>query len=201
MTKRILPFVCALFVLSFLDRVNLSYAALDMTRELGFGPSVYGLGAGLFLSATCFLRCRSQDLLQAQCSLLVVRHANSLGHCRHRYGDHTYRSRFLCLPHSSRSSGSGLLPGHHRLSERLVSERDRARAIGALAVGLPAANLIGGPISGFLLSQHWLQITGWRWLFIMEGLPSVIAGILTYRFLFDSPAQSGGWRTKNAIGS
>ncbi|MEO8658496.1 MAG: MFS transporter [Bryobacteraceae bacterium] len=67
---------------------------------------------------------------------------------------------------------------------------DRGRAIGALAVGLPAANLLGAPLSSWILRHNWFDIAGWRWLFVLEGLPSVVAGVLTLLYLADGPGQA-----------
>jgi MFS transporter, ACS family, tartrate transporter len=191
LTRRILPFVCALFILSFLDRVNLSYAAADMSRDLGFGPTVYGLGAGLFfigyfvfeLPAAGMVARRSARVWLAAMLVVWGFVAAAMGSVHSVREFYIYR---ILLGIAE----AGFFPGIIIYLNRWFPKKDRGRAIGALAVGLPAANLLGGPVSAFLLSRHWLNIPGWRWLFVVEGLPSVLAGIVTYIYLSDHPRQA-----------
>jgi ACS family tartrate transporter-like MFS transporter len=184
-----LPFVCALFVMSFLDRVNLSYAAADMTRDLKFAPYVYGLGAGLFFIGYLLLelpvtRLVAQGSPRFWLALMLVAWgaaATAMGFIN------SVRTFYACRILLGVAE-AGFFPGIIVYLSRWFPGRDRARAIGALAVGLPAANLLGAPLSGLLLAQHWFHIAGWRWLFILEGLPSVLLGFVAYKFLDDSPS-------------
>ena len=190
LTRRLLPFVCGLFILSFLDRVNVSFAELDMTRDLAFGPSVYGLGSGLFFVGYLLFEVPVAALLargSARFWLAVMLiawgfAAAAMGSIHSVKEFYTYRVLLGVAE-------AGFFPGIIIYLSRWFPKRDRARAIGALAVGLPAANLLGGPISAVLLSQHWLQIPGWRWLFVLEGLPSVIAGLFALHYLADGPRE------------
>jgi ACS family tartrate transporter-like MFS transporter len=195
LTRRILPFVTVLFILGFLDRVNLSFAAADMSRDLGFGPAVYGLGAGIFFLGYLVFEIPGARLVERRSARLwlgvmligwgiaatlmsVVRNVQEF-----------YALRILLGV-----AEAGFFPGIIIYLSHWFPRADRARAVGALAVGLPAANLFGGPLSGWLLNQSWLEVAGWRWLFFVEGLPSVIAGVATILYLKDRP-RDAHWLT------
>lgn len=196
LTRRILPFVCGLFILSFLDRVNLSYAALDMTRELKFDPSVYGLGAGLFFIGYLLFELPAATLVaKGSARLWLAAMMVAWGVAATAMGFIHSAAEFYTCRVLLGVAEAGFFPGIIVYLSCWFPKCDRARAIGALAVGLPAANLIGGPLSGLLLNQHWLHVSGWRWLFVMEGLPSIAAGFITYRYLNDSPRTAAWLRT------
>jgi ACS family tartrate transporter-like MFS transporter len=191
--------VCGLFILSFLDRVNVSFAGLDMTRDLAFGPKVYGLGSGLFfigylileVPITALLTRGSARFWLAMMMIAWGFAAAAMGTIHSVKGFYTYRVLLGIAE-------AGFFPGIIIYLSRWFPKRDRARAIGALAVGLPAANLLGAPLSAALLSHHWLQIPGWRWLFVMEGLPSVIAGLFALRYLADGP-RDATWLSRDEV--
>jgi ACS family tartrate transporter-like MFS transporter len=190
-SRRILPVVTGLFVLCFLDRVNLSYAALEMNRDLGLSPSVYGLGAGLFFLGYLVFEIPAARLVEKQGARLWLGvmliawgfAASLMGAVRGSGG-------FFSLRILLGVAEAGFFPGIIIYLSRWFSRKDRARAVGALAAGLPAANLIGAPVSGWLLRQHWLNLPGWRWLFMVEGLPSVLAGLAVLRWLTERPRDA-----------
>ena len=93
---------------------------------------------------------------------------------------------------------AGFFPGIILYLSFWFPNADRGRAIGALAVGLPAANLLGAPLSSWILRHNWFDIAGWRWLFVLEGLPSVVAGVLTLLYLADGPAQAS-WLSRQEL--
>jgi MFS transporter, ACS family, tartrate transporter len=191
--QRILPFVCLLFILSFLDRVNLSYAAFDMARDLRFSAEVYGLGAAIFFAGYLLFEIPASVLVErfsAYTSLAVMMVA--WGIAAGLMGFIRSKGEFYTLRILLGIAESGFFPGIIVYLSHWFVRADRARAIGALAVGLPLANLLGAPLSGSLLRQQWLSLPGWRWMFILEGLPSVVAGVLTLRYLTDTP-QEASW--------
>lgn len=195
LTRRILPFVTTLFILSFLDRVNLSFAALEMNRDMGFNPAVYGFGAGIFFWGYLLFEIPAARLVERRSArfwlgmMLIVwgLAATLMGTLRSVEEFYTYRVLLGIAE-------AGFFPGIIIYLSRWFPQADRARAVGALAVGLPAANLIGAPLSSWLLNQGWWNIPGWRWLFIVEGLPSVVAGFVTIMYLKDRP-RDAEWLT------
>lgn len=191
MTRRILPFVTVLFILSFLDRVNLSFAALDMTRDLGFGPSVYGFGAGIFFWGYLLFEIPAARLVErGSARLWLGVMLIAWGIAATLMGAVRGVAEFYVLRVLLGIAEAGFFPGIIIYLSHWFPNADRARAVGALAVGLPAANLIGAPVSSWLLSQNWWNIPGWRWLFIVEGFPSVIAGIVTMIYLKNRPSEA-----------
>ncbi|HEU0120859.1 MAG TPA: MFS transporter [Bryobacteraceae bacterium] len=195
LTRRILPFVSVLFILGFLDRVNLSFAAADMSRDLGFGPAVYGLGAGIFFLGYLAFEIPGARLVERRSAriwlgvmLIAWGIAATLMSAVQNVRE------FYVLRVLLGIAEAGFFPGIIIYLSRWFPRADRARAVGALAVGLPAANILGGPVSGWLLNQTWLAIPGWRWLFFIEGLPSVLAGVVTILYLKDRP-RDAHWLT------
>lgn len=190
-SRRILPCVTLLFILSFLDRVNLSYAALDMNRDLGFSPSVYGFGAGIFFLGYLLFEIPAAMLVEKRgARLWLGRMLIAWGIAATLMGVVRNTGEFYALRILLGVAEAGFFPGIILYLGRWFRKADRARAVGALAIGLPAANLIGAPLSGWLLRQHWLSVPGWRWLFLLEGLPSVIAGVATLLWLTDRPRDA-----------
>ena len=171
-----------------------------MTRDLGFGPSVYGLGAGLFFAGYLCLELPAARLVARGSApfwlgMMIIAWgmvATAMGFVHSVSEFYTYR---ILLGIAE----AGFFPGIIVYLSRWFPKKDRARAVGALAVGLPAANILGGPLSALLLRQHWLNLPGWRWLFVVEGLPSVFAGLFTLRYLADSPKEAG-WLSREEQG-
>jgi ACS family tartrate transporter-like MFS transporter len=173
-----LPTVLVLFILSFLDRVNLSYAALDMNRDLAFGPAVYGFGAGIFFLGYLLFEVPAAMLVEKKgARLWLGRMLIAWGIAASLMAGVRTTSEFYVLRVLLGVAEAGFFPGILLYLNNWFLKADRGRAVGALAVGLPAANLLGAPFSAWLLGQHWLNMPGWRWLFLIEGLPSVVAGL------------------------
>ncbi|MBC7926470.1 MAG: MFS transporter [Bryobacteraceae bacterium] len=177
--------------------MNLSFAALDMTRDLRLSPSMYGFGAGVFFWG--YLLC------EIPAARLVERRSASFwlgwmliawGCAATLMGTISTVAEFYVYRVVLGIAEAGFFPGILIYLSRWFPQADRGRAVGALAVGLPAANLLGAPLSSWLLAQTWLHLPGWRWVFITEGIPSVIAGVLVILFLKNRPCEAQ-WLTKN----
>ncbi len=159
--RRLLPFLFLLYVIAFLDRMNVSAAALQMPNDLGFSEGVIGLGAGIF-----FL---GYFLLEIPGALIVERCV----------------VRFLVG-----AAEAGFLPGVIVYLTHWFRYQDRAKAVAFFYAANPLSYVIGSPLAGLLLGLSWLGLRGWRWLFIIEGIPAVVVGMITIWYLTDWPGQA-----------
>jgi MFS transporter, ACS family, tartrate transporter len=191
-TRRLIPFLFLLYILAFLDRVNVGFAALEMNQTLGFGPSVYGLGAGMFFLGYCLFEVPSNLVLYrtgarvwiarimvtwglAACAMMLVHAPWSF-----------YLLRFLLGV-----AEAGFFPGIIFYLTRWYPARDRAHAYSWFLAAIPISGIVGGPLSGALLGLDGrLGLQGWQWLFLLEGIPSVVVGFLVLMLLPEQPADA-----------
>jgi ACS family tartrate transporter-like MFS transporter len=189
--RRLLPFLFLLYVIAFLDRINVSFAGLDMTRELGFSDRVFGLGSGIFFVGYVLLEIPGTLLVELwsarkwiariMISWGLVGSLTGLIHTAHQF----YWARFILGV-----AEAGFFPGVVVYLTHWYREQDRARAMAMFMSAIPIAQVIGAPISGALLRIHWLGYPGWRWLLILEGVPAVIAGFVALFYLTDRPRDA-----------
>jgi len=182
----------AMFCVNFLDRVNISFAALQMNRDLGLTPEVYGLAAGILFVTYTACEIPSNLLLERigagrwlariMVTWGIVAVATSFVHGRYSL----FAARGLLGV-----AEAGFAPGAMVYLMRWFPEADRGRAITTYLVGSPISLIIGGPLSAALLSMDgFAGLAGWRWLFILEGVPSVVLGVVAFWWLTDKPAQA-----------
>jgi len=188
---RLLPFVFLVYVVNYIDRVNVSFANLRMSADLGFSDRVYGLGVGLFYVSYVLFEIpgaivverwsASKWIARIMISWGLVTILTSIVHTAGQF----YMARFfLGLAEAS------FFPGMIVYLTHWFRLRERSRAIACLYAGLPAASLVGSPLAGWLLGVHWWSLAGWRWLFILEGIPAIVLGIVTIFYLTDRPSQA-----------
>ena len=191
-SRRLIPFLFLLYILNFLDRVNVGFAALEMNRDLGFGPAVYGFGAGVFFLGYCLFEVPSNLVLyragarrwiaRIMVSWGIVASAMIFVHATWSF----YFLRFLLGV-----AEAGFFPGIIFYLTYWYPARARARAYAWFLAAIPISGVIGGPISGALLSLDGvLGMQGWQWLFLLEGIPSVIVGVLVLVLLPDRPRDA-----------
>lgn len=189
---RIIPFVFLLYIVSFLDRINISFAALTMNNELAITSKQYGLVAGIFFIGYFLFEIPSNLLL-------------------HRIGARIWIARILItwgilatvtgLVHSVQQlyavrfllglAEAGYFPGIVLYLTYWFRQREQAQMIALFLTGIPVTSILGAPISGFILDHaHWLSLGSWRWLLILEGIPAVVCGVLTYFLLPSRPAEA-----------
>ena len=180
-----------IYVVNYVDRVNVSFANLRMSADLGFSDRVYGLGVGMFYLTYVLLEIPGAIIVERwSARKWIARIMTSWGVVTiitgfvHTAGQFYAARFFLGLAEAS------FFPGMIVYLTHWFSSRDRCRAIACFYIAVPTASLIGSPIAGWLLGVHWWSLTGWRWLFILEGIPAIILGIVTIFYLTDWPSQA-----------
>ena len=191
-TRRLLPFLFLLFMVCFLDRVNVGFAALQMNQDLGLSPAVYGLGAGIFFLGYVLCEVPSNLLLARMgarvwiarimitwglvaSAMMFVRGPLSL-----------YGLRFLLG-----AAEAGFVPGIIYYLSGWFPAAERARAIARFMAAVPLSGVVGGPLSGALLSLNGhLGLAGWQWLFLLEGVPAVVLGFVVLVYLTERPEEA-----------
>src|SRR6266446_4331816 len=189
--RRLLPFLFVLYVIAFLDRMNIGAAALQMPHDLGFSNGVIGLGAGIF-----FL---GYFLLEIPGALIVERWSAQrwIARIMISWGIVTVLMAFIHTPRQFYwvrflvgAAEAGFLPGVIVYLTHWFRYQDRAKAVAVFYAANPLSYVIGSPLAGLLLGLSWLGMRGWRWLFIIEGIPAVILGVITLWYLTDWPRQA-----------
>ena len=188
---RLLPFLFTLYLANYLDRTSVAYAAIGMTRELGFSDRVFGLGAGVFFISYVALQIPGALLVERwsarrMISLTMIAWGSmtALTALVHTPSE-LYVARFLLG-----AAEAGFFPGVIvYLSHWFVCE-DRAKVTSNFMSAIPLSFVIASPIAGLILGRSWLGIAGWRWLFILEGLPAILLGTIAFFYLTDLPGQA-----------
>jgi D-galactonate transporter len=189
--KRLLPFLFVLYVIAFLDRMNVGAAALQMPRDLGFSDGVVGMGAGIFFLGYFLLEIPGALIVERwSARKWIARIMISWGlvtvlmafiHTAHQF----YLVRFLVG-----AAEAGFLPGVIVYLTHWFRYADRGKAVAFFYAANPLSYVVGSPIAGLLLGLSWLGLRGWRWLFIIEGIPALILGVITIFYLTDWPDQA-----------
>lgn len=197
---RLLPFLFVLYVANYLDRTNVAYATLGMSRDLGFSDRVFGLGAGVFFISYLALQVpgalaiehwsarRVISAIMIAWGLLTV-----LTALVHTPGQ-LYLARFVLG-----GAEAGFFPGIVVYLSHWFIHEDRAKATSNFMAAIPLSFIIGSPIAGWILGRYWLGVQGWRWLFVLEGLPAVVLGAVALFYLTDWPRQAS-WLTPEERG-
>jgi MFS transporter, ACS family, tartrate transporter len=189
---RLLPFVFLLYIVNYIDRVNVSFANLRMSADLGFSDRVYGLGVGMFYITYVLFEIPGAVIVERwSARKWITRIMISWGVVTILTGFVHNATQFYAARFFLGAAESSFFPGMIVYLTHWFCARDRSRAIACLYAANPAAALIGSPLAGWLLGVHWQSLAGWRWLFILEGIPAIFVGIITYFYMTDRPAQAG----------
>src|SRR5579862_9642198 len=200
LTRRLLPFLFLLYIVAYLDRINVGFAALQMRGQLGFSDEVYGLGAGIFFAGYFFFQVPSNLALARFGArrwiavIMVVWGIISASMIFVGSPRDFYFLRFLLG-----AAEAGFFPGMILYLRQWFPSAARARAIALFMTAAPLAGVIGGPVSGLLLEVHKGHLMGWQWLFLIEGLPAIILGGVTLAYLTDRP-EIATWLTTEERG-
>ena len=188
---RLMPFLFLLYIVAYLDRINVSFAILQMRSQLHLSDEAYGKAAGMFFAGYFLFQIPSNLVLERvgvrrwiaglmvtwgliSCSMIFIRGPVSF-----------YSLRFLLG-----AAEAGFFPGMIVYMKHWFPASARARAVAWFMTANPLSGVIGSPISAALLGLHSRGFAGWQWVFLMEGLPAIILGVVVSFLLVDRPAQA-----------
>jgi MFS transporter, ACS family, tartrate transporter len=188
---RLLPFLFILYIVNYVDRTNLAYAALGMSRELGFSDHVFGLGAGIFFISYLALQIPGA-LLVEQWSARRMISASMIA-----WGSLTVLTALVHTPwqlYVARfvlgAAEAGFFPGIIVYLSHWFIFEDRAKATSNFMGAIPLSAVLGSPLAGWILGRGWFGFPGWRWLFVVEGAPAILLGVVAFFFLTDWPKEA-----------
>jgi ACS family tartrate transporter-like MFS transporter len=184
----VLP-LAALIVLSSIDRVNVSFAALRMNADLGLDPKAYGFGVGIFFAGYLLFQLPSASVLRGiGPRRWIATSVIGWGLAATAMAFVTQPLHFYALRFMLGMFESGFAPGVVWFVSQWLPQAYRARAVGLTLLAIPLSVIIGGPLSGALLALEVDGVASWRIMFAVEGIATVIAGIAALRWFSDSPA-------------
>ena len=193
-TLRLIPFLFILYIVAWLDRVNVGFAGLQMNSDLGFSSAAFGFGSGVFFLGYCIFEVPSNLVLHRVGArrwisrIMISWGAISTATVFVRTPPTFYLLRFLLG-----AAEAGFFPGVVYYLSHWYPEGQRARAIAAFMTAVPVSGVIGGPLSGALLTLNGLfGLAGWQWLFLVEGIPAIVLGIIVVIYLTERP-ETADW--------
>jgi MFS transporter, ACS family, tartrate transporter len=188
---RLLPFVFLIYIVNYIDRVNVSFANLRMSADLGFSDRVYGLGVGIFYVSYVLFEIPGAIIVERwSARKWIARIMISWGFVSILTGFVHSAGQFYAIRFFLGVAEASFFPGMIVYLTHWFRLRERSQAIACLYAAVPSASLVGSPIAGWLLGVHWPWLSGWRWLFILEGVPAIVLGIVTIFYLTDWPSQA-----------
>ncbi|MCS6809616.1 MAG: MFS transporter, partial [Bacteroidota bacterium] len=196
---RLLPFLFVLYIVAYLDRVNVSFAQLQMKSELGFSDAVYGLGAGIFFAGYILFEIPSNLILERVGAKFWIARImimwGIVSSCMMFVQSETW---FYVLRFLLGVGEAGFAPGIILYITYWYPSERRARVFSRYMIALAVSGVVGSPLSGWILHDMngingW---SGWQWLFLLEGLPAVLLGIVVLWYLDDSP-RTASWLTED----
>jgi len=188
---RLLPFVFLLYIINYLDRTSVAYAAIGMSRDLRFDDRVFGLGIGIFFLSYVALQIPGAMLAQRWsargmiCATMIVSGLLTALTAIVHTPAQLYLARFLLG-----AAEAGFFPSVIIYLGHWFIQEDRAKATGNFMAAIPVSLIIASPVAGWILSHNWFAIEGWRSLFFLEGIPAILLGTVAFWFLTDRPGQA-----------
>jgi ACS family tartrate transporter-like MFS transporter len=191
---RIMPLLILAYIINYVDRTNVGVAALTMNKELGLSATEFGFGAGILFAGYCVFEIPSNLALYtfgARRWLARIMVTWGLVSAATIFAEGPYS--FYALRFVLGAAEAGFFPGVAFFLTLWFPAAYRARIYAWFLIGVPASSLIGSPISGMLLGlDGWLGLSGWKWLFVVEGMPAVIVGLIILWVLADTP-ETAPW--------
>ena len=188
---RLLPFLFVLYIVNYLDRTSVAYAAIGMSRDLGFSDRVFGLGVGVFFIGYLALQIPGSLLAENWSARKTISGSMVM------WGSltaltalvHTPMELFLAR-FSLGLAEASFFPGVIVYLSHWFIQKDRAKAASNFLAAVPLSMMIGSPVAGWIVGHHWLGFAGWRWLFVLEGMPAVVLGAIAFAWLRDWPKDA-----------
>ena len=191
--RRLIPLIFAMMFFNYLDRINIGFAALEMNRQLGFSPGVFGFAGSVFFLGYMVLEVPSNLLLhRVGARRWVARILISWGVVAAVTAFVWNAWSFYALRFLLGTMEAGFLPGIAVYLTQWFPTRYRARAVGGYIIAGSFSAILGGPISTALMTyaNGPLGLQGWQWMFLAEGIPAVLLGLLTLWLMTERPAQA-----------
>lgn len=192
-TWKLIPFLCLCYLAAYLDRINIGFAKLQMASQLQLSEAAFGLGAGLFFVGYILFEVPSNLILQrVGAKVWIARIMITWGLLSAATLLVTTPTQFYVLRLLLGVAEAGFLPGVLYYLTLWFPSHRRGRIIALFMIGLPLSSVVGGPLSGWIMSRFdlWHGLHGWQWLFLLEGVPSILLGLLAFRQLPDSYQQA-----------
>src|SRR3954463_1325406 len=197
---RLVPFLCLLYTIAFIDRINVGFAALSMSTDLGLSPSAFGFGAGLFFIGYFLFEVPSNLILErVGARRWIARVMITWGIISTCFAFVAGPNSFYVLRFLLGVAEAGFFPGVILYLTYWFPKRYRGRVTAGFMTAIPIASFIAAPLSGVLLQLEGLGLKNWQWMFVLEGIPSVLLGLVVLRFLTDRPSQAT-WLTEEQRG-
>jgi len=191
-TWRLIPFVFVLYIFNFLDRSNVGLAALQMNRDLGFSARAFGLGAGIFFVGYSLFEVPSNlVLVRVGARRWIARIMITWGLLASALMFVRTPTQFYVLRFLLGVAEAGFFPAILYYLSQWYPASMRARSGAWFMIAIPLSGTIGGPFGGWLLGLNGrVGLAGWQWLFVIEGIPSVVLGLVVLRYLTEHPREA-----------
>ena len=190
--RRILPLLFLLYIVAYLDRINIGFAAFTMNQELGITSAQFGFLTGIFFCGYFLFEIPSNLILHRMgARLWIARILMSWGGIAMLGGLVHSASQLYVVRFLLGVAEAGFFPGIVLYLTYWFRQREQAQMVAWFLTGLPVATIVGAPLSGVILDHvHWLGISSWRWLLILEGMPAIGCGFLAWSLLPSRPAEA-----------
>lgn len=197
-TWRIVPFIMILYLIAYIDRVNIGFAAITMKEDLGFTASILGFGAGIFFLGYFLFEVPSNIILhKVGARIWIARVMVTWGIIAGGMAFVESSTSFYVMRFLLGVAEAGFFPGIILYLSYWFPARNRAGVIALFMAAAPIATAIGSPISAALLEMHGIMgLAGWQWMFLIEAIPAVILGIVVFFYMTDRP-EKAAWLKPN----
>ncbi|CEH29505.1 hypothetical protein AM501_23190 [Aneurinibacillus migulanus] len=196
-TRRIVPFLFVLYIISYLDRANIGYAALEMNEALGLTSQVFGIATGIFFIGYFLFEVPSNILMQRfGARVWITRILITWGIISVATGFAQNAMQLYIIRFLLGVAEAGFFPAVILYITYWFRMKEQASTIAMFMTAIAASYIIGAPFSTWIMDNiNWMGMPGWRWMFVLEGMPAVILGIVTFFYLTDRP-EDAKWLTK-----